>query len=525
MGIVSRLQHDNRTVWAISTGLSAHAAAKSRLQRGKRASGYLITPEGGIHPWIPEGTFCRDDREDARVQHENSGILYIWGSDFDGVSLLEIITDTDTEAAWLAFHRCFTAIERAASSADPLGRTMLREVGQSGPEAILWSQDGSVLILPGEIYRRSLAVHGSTIERQNRLEWVVPDSVSETPERSFAFLVGTCAYRIASGSSPFMNENLWSLQKKAKETEDTFIARLIRYGFALPIQVLQPSLNDSLSMRINEAITARKPASATSILEFSNSFTNTEPSSTKNGKVQIQQRKAYEQKQITSLSRSIFFNKNKTNFLVAGIITAFVVIFTGMYISDIRSKPTTAGLEPHEVVTGFYNSIAMLDANTLKAYSKKKAYEEYDGLITTMYMTNRIRADVEGEAKMASPIELFTKRLDASYTIFGITNMTYSELQKKEDSAEYRVGFYLFVPEDLVDYGNEPKPLQWREEEPLAVYHYRDVCTLSRKKDRWIISDIRVEERSIAERVGTMIFSAAAEGSGESLPYAPHAED
>ncbi|HHU35940.1 MAG TPA: hypothetical protein GXZ47_01790 [Treponema sp.] len=528
MRIVSRTQHEGRTVLAISTGLSAHAAAKSRLQRGKRPHGYLITPAGVVHPWIPEGTFCRDARDDARVQREGGGILHIWGPDFDGVSLLDIITNTDTEAAWLAFHRCFTIIARAASGAGPLGSALLSEAAQSGPEAIFRAKDNSVLILPGDTYRRSLASHGVTVERENRLEWVLPDNDQKSPEHGIAFLAGACAYRIVGGVSPFMNTTFWSVQEKVKETEDTFLARLIRSGYVLPLNLLQPKINSSLCKNIMNAITMAEPAAVTSIFEFGESYSNLidlQSLQTDTPQALLAKKTAFEQKQMRRLSQSTFVQKNTTKFLVIGIIAAFVIIFGGIFITDMASKPTTEGLEPQEVVNGFYEAVDLLDSNTLQAYSSKSAFKEYSGFLTSMYMTLRFRENYEGESKISTPIEIFEKKLDNTHIVYGITNLTCQELNRSKDLIEFNIGFYLFIPENLAEQNELPDTTHREIEEPLAVYYYRDTCTLSLKKGRWIVSDIQAIERSIIEKKGTRIFEAIAEGSGATLPYAPSAKN
>ncbi|HOF85790.1 MAG TPA: hypothetical protein PLP41_08775, partial [Treponemataceae bacterium] len=191
MGIVSRTEIDGKTVLALSSGLSEYAASKSRLQRGSLSTGYLISPDGTVAPWITEGSFCRDLSADPRVSHE--GIFHLYGPDFDGTALIDIIRDPDPVKAWKRFQSVIRTIQEAAKTAGAPGQAVLAEAGQTGPAGILLAADGSILVL-GEVYRRCLAGQGETTEREHRLEWVHPDCAREPAEKNFAFLSAALAY-------------------------------------------------------------------------------------------------------------------------------------------------------------------------------------------------------------------------------------------------------------------------------------------------------------------------------------------
>jgi len=219
------------------------------------------------------------------------------------------------------------------------------------------------------------------------------------------------------------------------------------------------------------------------------------------------------------LNRAVFISKNSTKFVIGGIVSAFLLIFGGMYISDMRTKPTTAGMSPHEVTEGLYTSVSNLNANMLTVYSASKAAKEYINLVSAVFMTNNIRGKYEGSPLLATPERLFEEELDHSHTVYGITQLEIEETHAGPDTVEQLVSFYLFLPEEtsVTDAGEK----LWRDHEPLSVYYYRDRCTLTLKKDRWKITSIEPLERSLVENSGEVIFNAVASGNGGTLPYAP----
>lgn len=517
MRIVSRIEHDGGQVLALSTALSPASAAKAGIQRSFTEPGHRITPDGLVYPWIPEGMFVHDELDHARIHNRNSGTTQVYGPDFDGISLLDAMEDADVSRAWKLFQTCFSAIARSGAEAGERGEALLRDAGQSGPEAIRIADDGSILILPGALYQRALSAHGDRVERENRLEWVHPDCMRRDARANLAFLAAACAYRIAGGISPFMTSQLWQLRNADRETEATFIARLVRNAYVLPLSLIHPAVPAKLSEAVQRALTTDSPATLDAILAAADQGTGIpdpaknriEPSAITPAAARLKQR----------LSRTLFFGKHATHFLVAGIIMAFVGIFGSMYVSDLAAKPSTEGLEPGEVVTGFYDSVARLDANTVTSYATSRASSEYTNLVSGIYMTNRLIGRHENGDDFIDPARLFRDSLDCTHSVYGITRFELQETDRTEQSAGYHVSFYLFLPEEtrtIEDRGESGNGAM-----PLTVYRYRDQCTLTLKGDRWKITGIEQLERAIVEDSGRTIFEVVAAGTGNDLPYAP----
>lgn len=527
MRIVFRTGYDGDPVLALSTGLSPNAAAKSGIQRLAMEVGHRITPDGHISSWIPEGTFVRDDSEQMRTRHDNSGLLHVYGPDFDGESLLDIMNDSNRNRSWKRCHACLSAIARTGTEAGERGTALLRDAGQSGPEAIFMAGDGSILVLPGSLYQRAISSHGEHVERENRLEWVHPDSGRRNAKADLAFLAAAIAYRIAGGVSPFMTGQFWQLRDTTAETEESFIARLVRNAYVLPLSQINPAIPSRFSESVHAALTGDAPENLSSILE-STSLESTEfdsplpdlkgcPDSPDTVR-QVVLSPAVDSMQ-RKLARALFFKKHSTKFLFASLVLIFFAVFGGMYVSDITSKPSTAGLEASEVVHGFYDAVARLDADTITSYATTRASSEYINLVSALYMTNRLLGRDEKGEKFVDPVRLFSESLNDSYTVYGITRFEREEMYHTEHESGFTVSFYLFLPEETRPLDN--MAITENSGMPLTVYRYRDSCTLTMTGDQWRITAIDQLERTLVEDSGSNIFKAVASGVIDGLPYAP----
>lgn len=517
MRIVSRTEHDGVQVLAINTALSPAIAAKAGIQRSITAPGHLIAPDGHVELWLPEGMFILEELENARIHNENSGTMQIYGPDFAGKSLLDIMEDDDTSRSLKLFNTCFSAIARAGAESGEAGAALLRDAGQSGPEAILIGGDGSILILPGMLYQRALSAHGDRVERENRLEWVHPDCMRRDARENLAFLAATCVYRIAGGVSPFMTDKLWQLHDTTRETESMFMGRLARNAYVLPLSLIQPAVSSELSESVGNALSSESPAALDAIIAATGN--HSEIPAQKENPANQPGVQAATARLIKRLSRNLFFRRHATHLVVAGIVTAFFAIFGGMYVSDLASKPSTEGLEPVEVVKGFYDAVDGLDADTLTSYATSRASSEYTNLVSGIFMTNRIMGRHEKGEDFIDPERLFRDKLDSTHYVYGITRLLVQETERTEQSTEYSVSFFLFLPEEIRNIEDA-----WDTEndnKPLTVYRYRDQCTLTLKGDRWRITGIDRLERSVVEDSGNVIFDSVATGTGNELPFAP----
>lgn len=517
MRIVSRTEHDGVQVLAIDTARSPASAARAGIQRSSTAPGYLITPDGSVQPWISEGMFVRSEMEQARIHTNNSGTMQVYGPDFDGISLLDAMEDEDVSRSWKLFHTCFSVIAHSGTNAGEKGSEILRTAGQSGPESILVAEDGSILILPGELYRRALSAHGDHVERENRLEWVHPDCMKRDALANLAFLAATCAYRIAGGISPFMNDQLWQLKDQTTETESSFIGRLSRNAYVLPLSLIHPALPSRLTESIQNVLTTGSSDAFGAILSAVDTGTGIPDPATK--QINESRVQAVTARLKKRLSRTLFLAKHATHFLAAGIVIAFFAIFGGMYVSDLAAKPSTEGLAPDQVIRGFYDAVDNLDADTITSYATNRASSEYTNLVSGIYMTNRLVGRHERSDEFIDPVRLFRDRLDSTHFVYGITRLELQETDRTEQNAGYSVSFFLFLPEETRELEETGAPSNGIM--PLTVYRYRDNCSVTLKGNRWKITGIDQLERSVVENSGQRIFETVAEGNGNKLPYAP----
>jgi len=379
--------------------------------------------------------------------------------------------------------------------------------------------DGSILVL-GEVFQRCLASHGDRIERENRLEWVHPDCDREPAKKNLSFLAATLAYRITSGVSPFMSSELWSLQEKSGESDTAFIAHLVRGRYVLPLSTIKSGISPQFSETVLKILYGDHPDGISAILGFGDSLEAiVSPPGNDGHKPADADGEIRNRLMKSRLKRTVFIRKHSTKFILAGIAAAFFALFGSMYVSDLQDNPSTAGMEHHEVVAGFYEAVSSLDTNTITSFATTSASDTYIKLVSGMFMTNSILGRDEITGGFTDPRRLFRDKLDATHTVYGITHLELEKVGAVDDRAEFLVSFYLFLPEEIREV--DSADLFGRTEQPLTVYHYRDRCILTLKKDGWRITDIEHLDRSIVEDSGNVIFKTIASGTGDSLPYAP----
>lgn len=514
MTITGIREHDGRYVLAVDTGVTARTFAQSKLSTMISATGTILDPGGGATEWMAEGTFREGEGASER--------MYIYGPAFAGTSLLEAFS-LDRAAAWKLLNGAILLIHKAVG-AGLISKERITAIAGAGPESILVSDDGRVLVLPGEIYTRCIVNQGERVDFENRLRWIHPDYQTITPSRAFSFLAGTAAYRIVAGRSPFERSiDMGGAGPDGTEepfAEDT--ARSIRKSIFEPLDLAVWNVRPAAAKCINTLVSTELAASPDTLIAFGPDFSAILDPAKEGVSETPEFRAAREQaakKREFRIKRERFFRKNRYALMIGGAIILAVGILAGTWIGDQKAKPTTLGLSPLEVVTGYYAAIDSLDQQIPEAYLDKGVKTDYAEFTTNIFVTSKIRQSYEKGAGIMSPAELFALRKGDSRSIYGIVRLNIEEKAVSATSASYAVSFYLWLPiSEKVDMNASDDAVQ------LSVYRYADGVTLSYRKDRWMISEIRPETRSIAEGDGAKILAGIADGSADAADWAPSAD-
>lgn len=520
MGIVSRKEHGGETVLAIDTGMTAKAFSHSRVQQSLTKPGYRISPDGTVSEWLAMGTFCEDDGGQDRF-----GRIFAYGPDFAGSSLEAEACGEDRARAWGLLHRCISAILRASQAriepGRPDGAEILNSVAEAGPGAIICGDDGSILLIPAGLYMGSLASHGEALEAAERLRWTLHRPGD--PGRALAFMTGALAYRIIAGKSPFESILENGLTDDGTTNPAASLATLINAEAVMPLALECPELRQEAAAAIDGMILPSRAAQVDTLLTFGPDYGSLFQPQSDSGRnaAAIRERRELVRRRIGNrIRKDEFFRKYRRTLVISGISIFLAGVLSVAWLSNVFSRPTTAGLSPYEVVAGYYRAIEELNQEIPGAYTARSVQTDYDTLTTTMYVTSRVRKNYERKAGLISPVVLFAAGEPKAFSVYGITGFGARELSHSEVSAAYEASFYYWLPvvDQAADSGTEVQDES--KGEPLTVYRYRDTVELGYRKGRWLITRIVPEEREVIA-VKDDIVNALTEGTAASLPWAP----
>lgn len=489
--------------------MSPRAFAQTRLPQALASRGYIIHPSLVIEEWIPEGTLYDESNKKAT--------MLIYGSSFPGKTLFDLITGSNKKKAWEQFHRCIALINQACIS-EKIKSELLVEISGAGPEAILCSDDGTLLILPSDLYIRCLDGQGEKTVIENRLQWINPDYREINPSWSFAFFSGTLAYRIIAGVGPFKGDEI-------PQTEE--LARHIRNGMYEGLMYALWNVKSSPALCIDALISSKIANSVDTLLAFGPELSEILDTSKEGIPASPQfltEKKAAAKKRRASVKKERFFRVNRDTFKIGIPVLILFAALLFSYLNDLRGKPSTKGLTPREIVTGYYEAIGTLDQEKPQMYLAGKVKTPYSELTTNLFVISKVRETYEQGVRILSPAKLFILKNPGENIIYGITRLTIDRKNESDKNAEYFASMYLWLP--LPDQKNETvgidksadniKPKIWN-----SIYKYQDTVVLEWKKDRWKITKIQNTSIELIENDRSTILSNIAEEKALELPYAP----
>jgi hypothetical protein len=164
-------------------------------------------------------------------------------------------------------------------------------------------------------------------------------------------------------------------------------------------------------------------------------------------------------------------------------------------VKNRYSLPSTAGLDPSQVIARYYNAIGELDHQMMEACVFRKAGKSDISMVINLFVVSKMRQFYESNN---SPViisanvwqqggkEPFDSR---SFSVFGVTDLIINQTQESGDNTvSYQASYTLWVPasvatevtpEASIAEANQPFP-----------YHRFDLITLVKQKKGWRISEI-----------------------------------
>jgi hypothetical protein len=462
---------DGSAALGFDTGLDARAFAQARLAQLVAEPGLIVRPNGNTEEWKASGVI-------------EQGTMAIWGPAFLGDCLDMLISDSARRdqalAAVVSWIRARLFLGDRPAALLPCA-AIVAGTDASHPA-------GAVFFLPQNLVLRCMRAEDLCVG-----EWYVhPD---RTGLEAAAFTASALLYRLFAGIAPFTATNLTVLRQDMRE------------GNFTPLHLAAPGIDGRLAAIIDQALGPAKkaggengavclnrfleilgPASKSAALDsFIRPLSETDRISLAKEKEQTVKRK-----DITLKTRR--FVMRNTAIIAGSLATLAAVIAIGYSVAQSRAAlPTTAGMEPIEVIGRYYNAIGELDHQMMEACVTRNAGKDDINMVANFFVISRIRQAYEFNASppvVSAQKWKETGALPADAQVFGVSDLQIEAIHAGEDSAEvrYRAAYTLWLPD------REPADTAPQEEAEAALLprslQYTDELTLIRRRDSWRISQI-----------------------------------
>ncbi len=292
-------------------------------------------------------------------------------------------------------------------------------------KAVRWLSDGGILIYPPKLVAWMVELN------QDSRMWIHPDRKGDS---AWSFSLGVLAWQVLTGSDPF-----------AGETDEARRER-IRLGILPPLESLAPGVTQNAEILIRKALTGPEETAPT--LEDWGSFIKLwlhEGIVSALPETELQERKARARDKADGIEKKLrnrrWFRKSGWKLLVSVAVIAGVLAFISAPIRKALEAPVTAGMPPMEVAETYYRAIDDMDSEIMDDCLAKKIGKDDVRLITTVYVTSKMRQGYEGigDPPLASDwIKDGKPELSEGIWPWGISDLTLKQLNDGRIEARYR---------------------------------------------------------------------------------------
>jgi hypothetical protein len=319
-----------------------------------------------------------------------------------------------------------------------------------------------------------------------------------------AFTVAAMLYRVCAGTPPFSAE------------DKSLLYQDMRDGNFLPIRFAVPGLDARLATLIQNALVPvitkdGRIADGTALIKEILKYVQTQPVSER---VLVQplsqgdqlllekEKKQYLKIKTASITTNRFVARNAA--LLAGCLAAMVAVALGAYsCAQTRARlPSTAGMEPFQIIETYYYAIGDLDHQIMEACVSGNAGKGDIRMVINFFVIGKTRQSYNINAP---PLFISAHKWPGGSTeipVFGPADLRLTQLGGGEENGEirYRVDYTFWTPSQLDDDASSMKNEPSEEAESSAIennlslpYSRSDLVTLIRKKGNWRISEIKRE--------------------------------
>ena len=534
--IAFRDEREGVAVLALDSGLNELQFAKSGRAASVKEKGIILLANGEESEWEMLGAFCR----------KASGTVAFYGEDFAGRSLLSLVEEaaglSPQEAGkrrelWLRFVACTNALYKSDGARQAFAA--------NGPASILCGEEGDILVLPPRVF----ADCASSLPENERFAlrgcWVHPylaggGKEKVTAEKAFAFTLGCLALKMLTGEHPLaflLKEISSSKEENAEKPIMEDFGALVSERRFVPASRAVWGISDEAAAALDALLLDEDAEKAISGFfnlcgDFDAFCKQALPQGGEadGGFQAFAEKLSAEKKKLKKkyLAKRVA-RRHWAAVAVAALCAAIVAAIASPIAESLKNRPTTAGLEPFEVVQGFYEAVGSLDQEVPSAYSSGGAAKRYEDLTSRLFVSLKMLRAYSPERAWISPAAFYSDVAEGvpvpqEMRIYGITRLRIEEEARLAETATYNVSFFIWVP--TVDAETGQQTTESLGEGPLTVYACADRVTvaLNEKNGRWTIAAIEGAEWEVIPVTRKEIAEDAAEcaeGGASKYPFAP----
>jgi len=349
-------------------------------------TGVIVNSDGSYQTWKPSSV------------DEVGGTMQFWGPLFPGQRLDSLLSaDQDT---------AFTAIASWVRAKISLGDNH----STLSPNACFIGENGSVFFAPENLSNRCLFAEGIEHDRYN-----CPDlsGISASNMDAAAFCAGVMLYTALAKTHPYptsdfyqdMREGVFLPVHLALPTLDKELSDLIQTALLLPVK--RKNLKSNLSLLSGDKILNNILSILTNKKDLFRTLTGKETE-------QINKEKEnYQLKKNTIIKTFRYVSNNKLFLTGLSAILILGIFLIGSMIKGRLDRPTTKGMEPHSVVTAYYDAYNSLDhvfmdvilmgaskedvKAAMNLFVVAKVRQAYEPGVTELYITKIGSSEDEGQ--------------------------------------------------------------------------------------------------------------------------------
>ncbi|MDR0376167.1 MAG: hypothetical protein LBH70_00040 [Spirochaetaceae bacterium] len=536
---IFRLELDGKRRLGFDTGLNAQAFAQAKLAQFITQEGRIVLPDGKVNTWLPGGVI------------ESEGTMVVWGPDFEG-ERFDLLLAPGREDLALEALRYWLAAFPLADEAGLWPAGLFVALGE-GPYPA-----GTMFSPPERLRCRCIQAESPDLWLDGGESLVFQDLKGK---EAVSFTAGAMLYRIfahaAGGKNPPVTEpapeaarggprrpvlgppvleRSGALPFPSRDPEK--LHQDMREGVFLPLGLAAPGLDRGIAELADRALAGLKgrqeprpspedfvkalgPPSGSAAPGRGPAAFFHELEAGEREKLR-EERERYTKKRNLTVGTRRFVIRNTA--IITGIAAALavVILFTSSMVASRRSLPTTAGLDSRQVLETYYGAFGALDHTLMEACVIKKAGKQDINMITSYFVTSRVRQAYEFSTVMIAAQDWFDAGAPpTSAQVLGVTDLNITWLAGDEEGEEqrYRAEYIIWIPGGDGNPGGiaavlgpapEPPPLPeppdsgflpeiggtLAPEEFIPPWGYRmiDDLTLIRHKGNWRISQIDRQE-------------------------------